>query len=193
MNSSSSAFNPARFVDLIKESDYRVWTSGVALRKERAELVDWLRKKHNDDKRSLALADKLESCKEKAGCKAPACAECAAAAQDVVTKVTRKFLKAKAKAAKIVCVSIVPADGTCAPGQLTPGQHTRNVRRFKERLGRADVTWFLGGSDWSFNEHEKDRYQPHWSHHLYGFTTTTTTSDSEDLKKKLQDHFPKTD
>jgi hypothetical protein len=107
-----------------------------------------------------------------------------------VTEVTRKFLKEKAKAATVVAVSVVPADGTCARGQLTPNQHTRNVRRFKERLGRAGISWFLGGSDWSFNEHENDRYQPHWSHHFYGFTTCT---DPEDLKKKLQAQFPKTD
>jgi hypothetical protein len=107
-----------------------------------------------------------------------------------VTEVTRKFLKEKAKTSAIVAVSIVPADGTTAPGQLTPNQHTRNVRRWKDALGRADVPWFLGGSDWSFNEHQNDRYGPHWSHHFYGFTTTT---DPDDLKKKLQAQFPKTD
>jgi hypothetical protein len=185
-----TSFNPARFTDIIREDDYRVWTSGVALRKERRDIIDWLRKKFKDDNRSLALADKLESCKKKARCKSPACAECATAAQDLVTEVTRKFLKEKGKTAKLVAVSIVPADGTNKPGQLTPDQHARNVRRWKERLGRAGVTWFLGGSDWSLNEHEKDRYQPHWSHHLYGLTATT---DPEDLKKKLQAQFPKTD
>jgi hypothetical protein len=107
-----------------------------------------------------------------------------------VTEVARKFLKQKAKTATIACVSIVPADGIINPGQLSPAQHQRNVRRWKDALGRAGVAWFLGGSDWSFNEHDEDRYPRHISHHFYGFTATT---DPDDLKKRLQTLFPKTD
>jgi hypothetical protein len=184
------SFNPARFVDIITEDNYRVWTGGVALRKERKDLIDWLRKKYKDNQACLALADKLEGCKRDARCKSAACPECSAAAQDLVTEVARKFLKEKAKTATIVCASIVPADGIVAPGQLSLAQHQRNVRRWKEALGRAGVTWFLGGSDWSFNEHKDDRYPRHISHHFYGFTVTT---DPEDLKKRLQAQFPKTD
>jgi hypothetical protein len=191
MNSSpSTSFNPARFVDLIKEDDYRVWTSGVALRKERYELIDWLRKKYKDNQACQSLANKLEACKRGARCKSPACPECSAAARDLVTEVARKFLKEKAKTATIVCVSIVPANGITSPGQLSPAQHHRNVRRWKETIGRAGVTWFIGGSDWSFNEHDEDRYPRHISHHFYGFTATT---DLEDLKKRLQAQFRKTD
>jgi hypothetical protein len=191
MNSSpSTSFNPARFVDLIKEDDYRVWTSGVALRKERSELIDWLRKKYKNKQPCQALAEKLDACKRNARCKSPACPECSTAAQDLVTQVTRKFLKEKAKTATIVCVSIVPADGITNPGQLSLAQHHRNIRRWKEGLGRAGVTWFVGGSDWSFNEHDEDRYPRHISHHFYGFTTTP---DTDDLKKRLQAQFPKTD
>src|SRR3984893_13613537 len=190
MTSPSSPFNPARFTDIIKEDDYRVWTSGVALRKERSELIEWLHKKYNEDKPSLDLAHKLEACKRGARCKSAACPECSAAARDLVTEVARKFLKEKAKTATIACVSIVPADGIVAPGQLSPAQHQRNVRRWKDALGRAGVAWFLGGSDWSFNEHEDERYQPHWSHHFYGFTAT---DDLQSLKRDLQEQFPKTD
>jgi hypothetical protein len=101
----SAAFNPARFTDIIREDDYRVWTSGVALRKERSELIDWLRQ--------------------------------------------------------------------------------------KDALGRAGVTWFIGGSDWSFNEHDEDRYPRHISHPFYGFTAST--DDVQSLKRDLQELFPKTD
>ena len=190
MNSPSSPFNPARFTDIIKEDDYRVWTSGVALRKERVELIDWLRKKYKNKQPCQALAKKLEACKRGARCKSPACPECSAAARDLVTEVARKFLKEKAKTATIACVSIVPADGIVAPGQLSLAQHQRNVRRWKDALGRAGVTWFVGGSDWSFNEHDEDRYPRHISHHFYGFAATT---DLDDLKKRLQTQFPKTD
>jgi hypothetical protein len=186
----STPFNPARFTDIIKEDDYRVWTSGVALRKERKDLIDWLRKKYKDNQACQSLAHKLQACKRGARCKSPACPECSAAARDLVTEVARKFLKEKAKTATIVCLSIVPADGITKPGQLSPAQHQRNVRRWKEALGRAGVTWFVGGSDWSFNEHDEDRYPRHISHHFYGFTATT---DLDDLKKRLQAQFPKTD
>jgi hypothetical protein len=90
----------------------------------------------------------------------------------------------------IVCLSIVPADGASKPGNLAKDQHVRDIRRWKEALGRAGVTWFLGASDWSFNEHAEDRYPGHWSHHLYGFAAT---NDQEELKKALQRQFPKTD
>jgi hypothetical protein len=190
MNNSTPAFNPARFTDIIKEEDYRVWTSGVALRKERTGLIDWLRKKYKHKPACQDLAEKLYLCKRNARCKSPACPECSTAAQDLVTEVARQFLKEKAKTATIVCVSIVPADGITNPGQLSPAQHQRNIRRWKEALGRAGVTWFIGGSDWSFNEHQDDRYRPHWSHHFYGLTIAP---DPEDLKKRLQAQFPKTD
>jgi hypothetical protein len=72
---SSTAFNPARFTDIIKEDDYRVWTSGVALRKERAELSNWLRQKYKDNQACQSLANKLEACKRGARCKSPACPE----------------------------------------------------------------------------------------------------------------------
>ena len=108
----SAAFNPARFTDIIKEDDYRVWTSGVALRKERKDLIDWLRKKYNDNQACQALADKLEGCRPNARCKSPACPECSTAAQDLVTEVARQFLKEKAKTATIVCVSKFTDHGT---------------------------------------------------------------------------------
>jgi hypothetical protein len=162
----------------------------VALRKERRDLIGWLRKRYPAKQACQNLADKLDNCKPKARCKSAACPECSTAAQDLVTEVTHKFLKKKAKAGTIVAVSIVPADGTSAPGQLSPNQHARNLRRWKDALGRAGISWFLGGSDWSFNEHENDRYQPHWSHHFYGFTIT---NDLQILKRDLQAQFPKTD
>jgi hypothetical protein len=192
MNSPSSPFNPARLNDQIEESFYATGLGkGTKLKNGRQHRVDWLRKKFKDDKPSITLADKLEGCRPSARCKSPACPECSNAAKQLLTTIIKKYLSDQARAgSKIACVSIVPADGIVAPGQLSLAQHQRNVRRWKEALGRAGVTWFLGGSDWSFNEHEDKRYQPHWSHHFYGFTATT---DPDDLKKRLQTQFPKTD
>jgi hypothetical protein len=50
--------------------------------------------------------------------------------------------------------------------------------------------WLFGASDWSFNEHQNGRYESHWQHHVYGFTTT---KDPKKLKKRLQKQFPPTD
>jgi hypothetical protein len=192
MNNSTSSFNPARLTDHITDSLYPVqgWSEkGTELNREREALIDWLRKK--DDKPSLALADKLEGCKRNNRCKSPACPECAYAAEQWLTSVIKKHLDNKAQAGSpIACLSIVPDDGIINPGQLSPAQHQRNARRWKERLGRAGVTWFIGASDWSFNEHQDERYPRHISHHFYGFTATT---DPDDLKKRLQAQFPKTD
>jgi hypothetical protein len=87
-------------------------------------------------------------------------------------------------------MSVVPADGEVRPGNLSPDQHARNIRRWKEALGRAGVTWFIGATDWSFNEHREARYQPSWQQHFYGLTVT---DDAEALKQKLREQFPKTD
>jgi hypothetical protein len=176
MNSVASTFNPARLTDQIEESLYASvpgWGPGPRLKRDREKLIEWVYKKYKDE-RSLALADKLEACRPNARCKSPACPECSHAARRLLIRTIKKYLTAQTEAGnKIVCVSIVPADGIIAPGQLSSAQHQRNVRRWKEALGRAGVTWFVGGSDWSFNEHQDERYQPHWSHHFYGFTATT--------------------
>ncbi len=191
MNNPVTAFNPARFNDQIEEALYaRAWGPGARLKRERKAAIDWLRKKANGKQAVIELADKLEGCKPHARCKSAACPECSHAARQLLTAVTLKFLKAQPSAETIVCVSIVPADGATKPGQLTKAQHARNVRRWKEALGRAGVTWFIGGSDWSFNEHDEDRYPAHWSDHFYGFTATT---DLEALKQRLQQQFAKTD
>jgi hypothetical protein len=90
----------------------------------------------------------------------------------------------------IVCLSVVPSDGVCKPKDLSAGHASRNVRRWKEALGRAGVTWFIGALDYSANEHADDLYERHWSEHFFGFTST---SDLAGLKKKLREQFPATD
>ena len=194
MREPTSNFTPARLTDQIEEALYAPvpgWGEGLTLKHEREDLIEWLHKKYKDDQPSVALADKLEGCKPDHRCKSAACPECAYAARQLLATVIKKYLEHQAQAGStIACVSIVPADGIVAPGQLSLAQHHRNIRRWKEALGRAGVTWFVGGSDWSFNEHEDNRYPRHISHHFYGFTATT---DPEDLKRKLQGQFSKTD
>jgi hypothetical protein len=177
-----SSFNPACLTDQLTK-DYYAW-GGRQLSRERNELIAWLRKKYKDDQAAIVLAAKLERCKPQARCKSQACPECSHAAVNLITEVVSQHLKAKSGwlRPRIACISIVPADGTIAPGQLSPGQHQRNTRRWKEKLGRAGVTAFIGASDWSANEHLQARYEPHWAHHFYGFTVVPNVSALDTLK-----------
>jgi hypothetical protein len=184
-------FNPGRFASGLTEDRYpKGLGKGVALNVEQIDLVEWLRKKHRTDEAAMDLADRLESCKRNRRCLSPACVKCSYVAKVFATKVVRKFLANHPEHDKIVCVSVVPADGMISKGKLSSDQHARNVRRWKEALGRAGVTWFLGATDWSFNEHTDDRYPPSWQEHFYGFTVT---DDPKQLKKKLKKQFRATD
>jgi hypothetical protein len=86
-------------------------------------------------------------------------------------------------------VTIAPFDGIAQPGRLSPAEHERLARRCRERLDAAGVEWFVGASDWSFNQHKNGLYQPHWLEHFHGFTATT---DRKALKRALLKQFPAT-
>jgi hypothetical protein len=96
MREPTSSFNPARLTDQIPESSYPVegWSKkATKLKRKREALAAWLRKKFKDDQPSLALADKLESCKPNARCKSPACPECAYATKQWLTSIIKKYLE----------------------------------------------------------------------------------------------------
>jgi len=178
-------YNPARFTDMVAEGLY---ATGRRRSRERPQLVEWLRKKWKSDPASVKLADKLENCRRKHHCKSAACPECAYAAQRLITKVMRRFLKAQANEGTMVCVTIVPADGVIKPGHLKKADHERSVRRWKEKLGKAGVGWFVGATDWSLNEYAEGRYKPRWSEHFYGVTLTKSP---QKLKRELKKQFPR--
>lgn len=182
-------FNPARFADMLEESLYATGPKGEKLKSRREDLVAWLRKKFKNSHACLDLADKLADCRRKHRCKSAVCPECAAAGQRLVARAARHFLKAQAGSSKIVCVSVVPDDGVSKPGKLFPSELPRAVRRWKEKMGKAGGTWFVGAIDISFNEHKQARFTPHWSVHFYG---VTATDDQKKLKRELRKLFPKT-
>jgi hypothetical protein len=118
MSEPVTSFNPARFNDQIDEALYaRNWGPGARLKRERKDLIKWLRKKANGKQAATQLADKLESCEPNTRCKSAACPECAYAARQLVTAVARRFLKERPSSDTIVCLSIVPADGASKPGK----------------------------------------------------------------------------
>ena len=63
----------------------------------------------------------------------------------------------------------------------------RFIRRTKEKLSRAHVATFIGGVDWSFNEHKQQKHRPHWCSHIHGITVT---NDTKALKRALKKKFP---
>jgi hypothetical protein len=183
------SFNPSRVACMLDKGMYATGSKGEELKSEREDLVAWLRKKGKKSQAYLDLADKLDPCRPKHRCKSPACPECGAAGQRLMATATRQFLKAQANGGTIVCVTVVPADGMIKPGKLNKADHERAIRRWKEKLGKAGVTWFVGATDWSFNEDKQAKHKPRWSEHIYGITVTR---DPEKLKKMLRGQFPKT-
>lgn len=109
-------FNPSSFSDALTE-DYYAQKSAKRekLNHKREKLVNWLRKKAKSSQHAQELADKVETCRPKRRCKSGACPECADAAQRLFAKTTRRYLKGKSG---VACVTIVPVDGSIAPGGL---------------------------------------------------------------------------
>ena len=184
-------FNPGRFSDALTQ-DFFPTGFGAGTRRgfESQALIEWLTKKHGEDKRSVDLAARLQTCKIGRRCQSLACPKCSAALQALSAATIGSFLSSHLDREKIVCVSVVPHDGEIPKGNLSADQHQRATRRWKDRLGRADVPWFLGATDWSFNQHQDERYEPAWQEHFYGFTVT---DDPRKLKKRLLGQFSATD
>jgi hypothetical protein len=192
MAKASKPVNPAYFPGAITEDDYlygdgRGETKAIA---ERESLIILLRTKWQEHEKAQALADKLEACKPGRRCLSGACPECARAAQVLFSVVVSGFLENVPNQEQIVCMTIVPHDGGCGPRELDADYARRNIRRWKERLARAGVPWFVGAVDYSANEHAEGRYEDQWSEHFCGFTST---ADPEGLKKNLRKQFLKTD
>jgi hypothetical protein len=187
MHKSKTSFNPSRFRDMLSETQYASGLKGEKRKSEREDLVAWLRKKGKRNQACLTLADKLADCRPKHRCKSAACPECAPAGQRLVSRVVRRFLKAPANGGKVVWATIIPADGMTKSGKLSKSDHERAVRRWKEKLGKAGVSWFVGATDWSFNEHKQGKHKSRWSEHIHG---VTVTKNPMRLRKKLRKLFP---
>jgi hypothetical protein len=175
-------FNPSKFADMLDENFYATGPKGENLKSERERVVALLSKKGNTSSAYLNLANKLAACKRQRRCRSAACPECAAAGQRL-----EKFLKAQAGGMTIVCVTVVPQDGMVKLGKLNKADHERAIRRWRDKLGKAGITWFVGATDISLNEHRQARHKPKWSEHFYG---VTVTKDPKELKRALKKIFP---
>ena len=189
MKTRKVAVNPSRFNDMLEEGLFAKGDKGRDFMAKRENRINWLRKKGTNSPACIVLANKLDSCRPKHRCHSPACFECAHAAQRLLAKVTRRFLTRHAPKGTTVCVTVVPKDGTKKLRTLEMRDHGNAIRRWKEKLGKARVTWFVGATDWSFNEHAEGRYKPRWSVHFFG---VTVTDDPKKLRAALKKQFPKT-
>jgi len=186
MSNKQASFNPSSFSDALMEGYYAEKAGKrEKLEQEREEVVGWLRKKGKGNERAQALADKIESCRRKQRCNSLACPQCADAAQRLFARVARRYLKEKTS---VVCVTIVPADGTLDRKSLAPMETERFIRRTKDKLTRASVGIFIGGVDWSMNESKEQKHQSFWAEHIHGMMWT---DDITALKKALKTVFSK--
>lgn len=181
-------FNPGRFADALDENLYaRGLGKGSALRGERRRRARLLRK--HKTAVALALATRLDGCRPRARCRSGACPECNYAAQQLYAQLLRDFLDKHRGSRTIAAVTTVPAQ-VIPPGNLSVASHRRAVDRLKYALRLARVPWFVGGVDFTFNEHAEHRYPAAWCWHVHGFAPTKNI---DRLKKRLKRRFPSTD
>lgn len=163
-------FNPGRFADALAKNLFaRGFGKAIKLRRERRRRARLLRKGKSPG--HLALANRLDRCRPKARCRSGACPECTFAAQRLYSRLLRKFLGTHGGSRTIAAVTIIPTQ-MVPPGSLSGASHRRAVDRLKYALRLARVPWFVGGVDFSFNEHATNRYPPGWSWHVHGFAPT---------------------
>ena len=132
------SFNPGRFLGGLTETHYPKGLSpSASVVRKHSELVDWLIKKHSDDAATMDLADRLDNCERENRCLSGACPFALTLPRRSPPRSAAQVSRVPPDRTKIVCVSVVPSDGQIPAGQLNAAQHTRNVRRWKEALGRC--------------------------------------------------------
>ena len=89
-----------------------------------------------------------------------------------------------------MAISIVARSAVVPIGQLNRFSLASFARRLKYTFDQADVGWLVGCIDYSVNFHEADRYKPHWSVHLHGFTVS---DDQQALRRRLVEALKKSD
>jgi hypothetical protein len=137
----AAPYNSRRLTDMLVERFYASTENRDHKRRRRAT---WLRRKRGSG--CFHLAEKLDACRRNRRCHSPACPECAAAAQRLIASAVRRAvqrLKLPADA-DIVCLSVVPADGLVRLGNLSKSDQELAIRRWKDRLLKAGVRWFVG-------------------------------------------------
>jgi hypothetical protein len=184
MNLNKPPFNPGRFTDALAETLYaHGWGEALKPKRERERRARLLRKSNNAA--ALALAVRLDACAPKARCRSGACPECGFAAQKLYAKTLRRFIDKHRGSKTITAVTIVPTV-MLPPGTLSLLSHRRALDRLKYALKLAGVQWFVGGVDFSFNEHSQNRYPAAWSWHVHGLAPTKNLVG---LKRGLKGRF----
>ena len=156
----------------------------------REKLVRQLRRAGRRNKRARKLADKLDRCSPRRPCWSGACPVCGLAVRRHLTGEIRRFLRDHDSSGEVMAISIVVPSSVVPIGELNRFSPANFARRIKYALDKAKVAWVVGCIDYSVNFHEADRYEPHWSVHLHGFTVT---DDQTALRRRLVEAVKKSD
>jgi hypothetical protein len=154
------------------------------------KLIRQLSRAGRRNKRACKLAEKLDRCSPRRPCWSGACPVCGLAVRRHLTGQMRQFLRDHGSDGEVMAISAVMPSAVVPIGELNRFNPTNLARRIRYALDKAKVAWVVGCIDYCVNFHEADRYEPHWSVHLHGFTVT---DDQTALRQRLVEAIRKSD
>jgi hypothetical protein len=162
---------PSRWVQNVLSTELRfrdgdpVWskasnqTQAIA---KRLEAVRFLSKHASVRPEINEITERLRFCSPHDRCCSAACPECGRAIQRFAVLEFQKLLRT----GRFCVASIIDAKMSIR-ADLTTVSLRGLVNRTRSILRRNGVALAAGGVDFSFNEHENGRFEPHWCAHLW--------------------------
>jgi len=109
------------------------------------------------------LAEKLGACQPESRCLSGACPECCRATQRFFV---RRVYSALTPSSDYSLVSLIPPV-SAKVGALDRFSIADFRRDITYRLSESRLSFAFGGIDFSLNEHEDGKFEPHWSPHVW--------------------------
>jgi hypothetical protein len=155
-------------------------------RRERHRLALALRR--DASRAALALAEKLEGCRQGRRCLSGACPVCGRALQRMFVHATPSL--AERHDGDMEAINLVSATGAIPYRRLDEHDVFERIeRRLRRALDRLRLL-AVGGFDISANEHEADEFEPHWMPHAWILAPGRR---ARRVENELRDWFPNTD
>jgi len=144
-----------------------------------------LRRHGKDDQSAWRLANKIADCGPQRRCLSAFCAECSRANQRLNVAMTSDLLTRSAVGATVV--SVVAWDARITQGELARERHLFEplARQLRRALSAAGVRQAFGGFDVSANEHEEQRFAPHYRPHAWLFVPAPQMARGERVFRKF--------
>ena len=154
---------------------------------ERRQLVKVLRRHGKGNKEALLLAEKIAACRPGGRCLSGACPECMRATQRFFVATNADLLARSS--VSTVAVSVILRNARVADGklELEPDLFGPLLRRLREALRKAGVRQAVGGFDVSANEHEEQRFAPHYRPHAWFIVPASQMARGD---KVFREYFP---